>query len=83
MPTDIYHRVFVYSRTQYEQRATLDRKMGRATKLGTVLVNGIPKHYTDILTSMSNCKFSDAIEVVSGDIRKMHYTAASTGSLRG
>jgi hypothetical protein len=55
--------------------------MGRTTKLGTVLVNGIPKHYTDILTSMANCKYSDAIKVIEGDIRKIHYTAGNIGSL--
>lgn len=81
MPTDIYYRVFVYSRAQYDQRVALDRKMGRTTKLGTVLVNGIPKHYTDILTSMANCKYSDAIKIIEGDIRKIHYTAGNIGSL--
>ena len=73
MAIDIYFRCFVFSREQYEQKMNIDRKLGKITKLGQVLVNGIPKPYTDILTSMSRAKFADSIEVISGDIRFIRY----------
>lgn len=73
MAVDIYHRVFIFSREQQEQKIAVDKKMGRKTVFGTVLVNGVPKTYTDILTSMSNAKFADSIEVTSGDIRKIRF----------
>lgn len=73
MAIDIYFRCFVFSREEYEQKMNIDRKLGKVTKLGQVLVNGIPKPYTSILTSMSRARFADSVEVISGDIRKIKY----------
>lgn len=73
MAIDIYYRCFIFSREQYEQKESINRKLGKVTTLGQVLVNGIPKPYTDILTSMSRARFSDSVEVISGDIRKIKY----------
>lgn len=75
--TDIYFRIFVYSRQQYEQRKELDRKMGKNTRLGSVLVNGISKPFTDIITDLKRAKYSDSIVVTSGDIRKIKYAQGS------
>ena len=73
MAIDIYYRCFIFSREQYEHKESINRKLGKVTTLGQVLVNGIPKPYTDILTSMSRARFSDSVEVISGDIRKIKY----------
>jgi hypothetical protein len=78
MAVDIYRRIFVYSRQQQEDKMNIDRKMGRNSKFGTVIVNGVPKTYTDIVTNMSKCKFSDSIIVCTGDIRKIKFEAPST-----
>lgn len=78
MAVDIYKRYFIYSRQQQEDKMNIDRKMGRNSKFGTVLVNGVAKTYTDIVTDMSKCKFSDSILICSGDIRKIKFVAPST-----
>lgn len=83
MAVDIYYRCFVFSREQYDQKASVARKMGKIYKSGRVLVNGIPKPYTDLLTSFSNAKFADSIEVISGDIRKLRYEAPESVSTGG
>ena len=48
---------------------------GPNAKFGTVTVNGVPKRYTSIVTDMKNAK-SDAIVLISGDIRKIKYVPA-------
>lgn len=72
--TDMYYRIFVFSREQAEQKKSVDTRMGKLSKLGTVIVNGVPKAYTDIVASMSQVKYSDSIKVTEGDIRKIKYS---------
>lgn len=72
--TDMYHRIFIFSREQAEQKKKLDNRMGKLSKFGTVMVNGVPKTYTDIIASMSQAKYADSIKIAEGDIRKMKYT---------
>ena len=72
--TDMYFRIFIFSREQAEQKKQIDKKMGKLGTLGTVIVNGVPKAYTDIVASMSQVKYSDSIKVTEGDIRKIKYS---------
>lgn len=44
---------------------------------GKVIVNGVPKVYTDILTTMDNAPFADAELLISGDIYKIKHTKPS------
>ena len=46
---------------------------GNNAKFGTVIVRGVPKRYTSIVSDMNNTK-PDAIIVTKGDIRKIQYT---------
>lgn len=69
----IYYRYFVYS-TQEEER--IRKYHGHKAELGTVMVKGIPKKYTSIITDMSQSA-SDSIIVTQGDIRKIRYTPLS------
>lgn len=75
MMTDMYYRIFIFSREQAEQKKSIDNKMGKLSKLGTVVVNGVAKSYTDIVANMSQVKYSDSIKVAEGDIRKIKYTS--------
>ena len=69
----MYYRYFVYSAQEEE----LKRKLhGQNTKFGTVIVRGVSKKYTSIITDMKNST-SDAIIVTQGDIRKIKYTHPS------
>ena len=62
----MYNRYFVYSA---EEEAIKQQVHGPNAKFGTVIVNGIPKRYTSIVTDMKNAK-SDAIIVTKGNIIK-------------
>jgi hypothetical protein len=75
---DLYKRYFVFSQKQYDMRMEVEnKKLGQKPKFGTVVVNGSPKVFTEIVRDMNNCKFSDAIVLTSGDIRKIKYTEPS------
>lgn len=83
MPTpnsmSIYERCFVYSRTQADDILKVETKNNIPTarkkfKLGRVVVNGVQKDYTEIVTSMDRARYPDAILVAKGDIRNMKFT---------
>lgn len=66
----MYYRYFVYSAEEAE-RAT--RIYGKTAAPGSVIVKGVPKPYTSIMTDPSAMN-TDAIVVTKGDIRKIKYT---------
>jgi hypothetical protein len=58
-----------------DQIITVETSNGGAKpKFGSVIVNGVPKMYTDIVTSMDKARFSDSTLLLRGDIRKISYT---------
>ena len=66
----MYYRYFVYSA---EEEALKQKIHGANAKFGTVVVRGVPKRYTSIVSSMENTK-PDSIVLIKGDIRKIKYT---------
>ena len=72
-----YMRYFLYSREQMKLKKSVEEKLGKTFKLGTVIVKGLPKEYTEITTDPTNIKFSDAEVVVYGDIRELKYTKSN------
>lgn len=75
MPTQqsMYYRYFVYSA---EEEALKQKVHGTNAEFGTVIVRGVPKRYTSMVTDMTKSK-ADAIIVCKGDIRKIKYTTPS------
>ena len=69
-----YMRYFLYSREQMNIKKSVEEKLGKTFKIGTVIVKGLPQEYTEITTDPVNIKFSDAKVVAYGDIRDMKYT---------
>lgn len=67
---DLYHRIFIFSKEQMEQKKAIE---GKNAKFGTVIVNGAKRTYTDIVLSMDSVAFSDAQKLIEGDIRKIRY----------
>lgn len=66
----MYYRYFVYS----DEEAAIRKKVhGNNASFGTVVVRGVPKAYTSIVTDPKDAK-SDAIIITKGDIRKIKYT---------
>lgn len=78
MADNIYTRYFVFSNTQMQRMIDLQKQRGGiAPKFGTVLVNGVPKVYTDIVVSTSKLRYADSKIVTSGDIRTIKYTKSN------
>ena len=75
--SDLYNRYFVFSQQQMDMQVKIEANLGKKPVFGTVIVNGSPKIYTDILADMGACRFGDSIIVTSGDIRKIKYTEKS------
>ena len=66
----LYTRYFVYSS---EEESLKQKLYGNNVSFGTVIVRGVPKRYTSIVTDLNNTK-PDAIVLIKGDIRKIKYT---------
>ena len=73
--SNLYERCFIYSRTQQERILAANKAAGKPTpKFGHVVVNGVPKTYTDNIMSMDRAPYADSILLVKGDLRKLKYT---------
>lgn len=64
-------KTFVFSQTQQNE---LKKLYGKNYTFGHVIVNGQRKIYTDILSDISKCRFSDARALVTGELSKIQYT---------
>lgn len=69
----MYYRYFVYSA---EEEALRQKIHGINASFGTVIVRGVPKRYTSIVTDMNNTR-PDSLVVCKGDIRKIKYMPPS------
>lgn len=74
MAEDDYFRYFMYSQNQAKLKREIAEKLGRRLELGTVIVKGEQKLFTEIVINPDNIRYSDAQIVASGDIRTMKYT---------
>ena len=66
----IYYRYFIYSA---DEESMLRKIHGNNLRLGSVVVRGVPKQYTSIVTD-PNTSNPDSIVITKGDIRKLKYT---------
>lgn len=64
-------KTFVFSQTQ---QLELKKLYGKNYTFGHVIVNGQKKIYTDILSDISKCRFSDARTLITGELSKIQYT---------
>lgn len=69
----MYFRYFIYSA---EEEALKQKVHGINAQFGTVVVHGVPKRYTSIVTDLNNTK-ADSLIVCKGDIRKIKYNPPS------
>lgn len=74
---DLYQRYFMFSTEHYNKVLEIEKQNGnRNYKFGTVMVNGFPKKFTQIVRDPQNYTklYGDAKVIISGDIRKIRYT---------
>ena len=70
MAVDIYQRIFIFSKEQYNTKKKIE---GKNAQFGTVIVRGSSKLYTEIVRKITPSLPSDYEIVTSGDIRKIKY----------
>ena len=56
---DMYNRYFIYSAEQKKEKQDIAKKTGGTYIPGTVIVNGRPKPYTDIVRDSSKFRYGD------------------------
>lgn len=66
---------FIYSKEEMELMKNIAKKRGKNLTLGTVIVNGLPKTYTNIVLNPSDSRFTDAIIVTSGILGDIKYNS--------
>lgn len=64
---------FVYSATQYDKQKEISEKLGKPFEKKYVITQGKAKLYTDIVTNLDNCKFSDSITINQGILKDIKY----------
>lgn len=69
-------KTFIYSKQQQDE---LKKVYGRFYTFGRVIVNGQKKIYTDIISDISKCRFSDAKELLTAELSTVIYTKPSRG----
>lgn len=52
----------------------IEARLGRELALGTVIVRGENKYYTEMVEDLSAVRYSDAEIVTYGDLRELVYT---------
>lgn len=67
---------FLYSETQLKEREEIEKKMSRAFNVGTVVVNGRRKNFTEMARKSSN-RYPDCKVVAEGLKSKMTFTPVS------
>lgn len=64
---------FLYSEQQYKDRSEIEKKMSRVFSLGSVIVGGRKKFYTELSRNSSN-RYPDCKIIAEGWKSKMTYT---------
>lgn len=65
---------FMFSSEQLKMRITIEAKLNKRFKPGTVIVNGVNKPYTEIVRDPNNVRYKDSKIVMFGDLNLIKYT---------
>ena len=71
---DINYRYFYYSPTAADRMKSIEKGMSTNFSLPWVIVNGVRKYYTEIVTSPEQVRFKDSIKIAEGDMRRMSFS---------
>ena len=72
--SELYTRYFIFSRTQMEEQKQTATRLGRLFKPKQVIVNGVTKIYTDIVSDNNNVRYTNAYIVTYSDISDITFT---------
>lgn len=72
--TNINYRYFYYSPTAAEKIRKIEKGMSSNFQLPWVIVRGVRKYYTEIVTSPDKVRYRDSIKIAEGDMRRMEFS---------
>ena len=75
-------KYFLFSASYMEKRKEIEAKMGIEFVVGTVVVNGIRKEFTNLQNTDKLFGYNDVRVIASGDISKMKYTVPTVKTKR-
>lgn len=64
---------FMFSSSQLKLRKEVEQQLGKEYRPGTVIVQGKPKQFTEIVDNPKKSSYSDSIIVTSGILSKTQY----------
>lgn len=64
---------FMFSSSQLKLRREVEQKLGKQYRPGTVIVQGVPKQFTEIIDDPKKSAYSDSIIITSGILSKTQY----------
>lgn len=71
------YRYFMYSETQRKEKSNVEKTLNRKYAPGYVIYKGKKHLYTEIVTSVSNCRYADSKLVAEGNLEDLKYTEAT------
>lgn len=70
-------KTFIFSRSALSEKQALAAKVDKKYVVGTVIVNGKSRPYTELLPVGRKSRFEDAQDVITGQLNKIKYTPES------
>lgn len=78
MATTKKYRYFLYSNTQYNERMSIEKSMGKKYVPGKVFYKGKWRQFTQMSTVPSNARYADARLVAEGNLEDLNYKKSTT-----
>ena len=72
------NKYFLFSSSYLNDRKNIEAKMGKEFVVGTVVVNGSRKEFTNLQDTDTLFGYSDVRVIACGDPTKMKYTSPTT-----
>lgn len=66
-------KYFIFSKQQLDERAANVSKFGGKFQVGTVIIGGVERKYTEIANSMNDLRYSDSIMVAHVELDRVRY----------
>ena len=67
-------KYFIYSKEQFRERTEVEARLGRKFHVGTVIVRGQHKNYTQLVSNLDSIRYSDyKIVEKTNDLKSVKY----------
>lgn len=66
-------RYFIYSKSQFNERKEIEKKLGKKFYPGYIIIHGVRQPVTQITKNLQNIRYTDYKLVATADINKANY----------